>query len=332
MELIRCDENPEDFLVWKHPNQSPVFGSQIIVSQTQQAIVLASGKLVSILDPGSHTLETANIPILKNYIPKSGDVFPFDIWFINKVASTNFSWGTKTPIQHREKEHGLLIPLGSYGSYECMIKDVQAFVLRIVGNRYQYSVAELKEFLFPLVERETKDAIAEAASKFDVFTISTQLNEISETIRLNLLEKFKSYGLELRDFFAQSISILSNDKSFEKLKNAIADAATIRMKARAVEQNESGYKTERSLDVLEKLAGNEGGAASAFAGAGLGLGAGLNIGNKFAEMTDPKISQNNSSNDKSPASRLKQLKELLDLGAITQEEFEKKKNSILEEL
>ena len=62
------------------------------------------------------------------------------------------------------------------------------------------------------------------------------------------------------------------------------------------------------------------------------MGAGLNIGNKFAEMTDPKISQNNSSNDKSPASRLKQLKELLDLGAITQEEFEKKKNSILEEL
>ena len=94
-------------------------------------------------------------------------------------------------------------------------------------------------------------------------------------------EKFNDFGLKLRDFYVQNISILSSDPSFEKLKQANAESTAIRLKAKAIQDSESGYKTERTLDVLEKLATNEGGAASAFAGAGLGLGAGLNIGNKL---------------------------------------------------
>ena len=332
MSIIRCDLPPDEFLVWRHSDQSAVFGSQVIVSQSQQAIVLASGQLITILDPGSHTLETANFPGIKSFLQNGENSFPFEIWFINKVASTNFRWGTKTPIQIRDKEYGLLIPIGSYGSYECVVKDVQAFILRLVGTRTSFSINDLKEYLFPLIERETKDAIAEEASTSDVFNISTQLNEISEKIKNNLSNKFKTYGIDLKDFFAQSISILSNDPSFEKLKEAIAESTMIRMKGKAIEQSEVGYRTERSLDVLEKLAGNEGGAASAFAGAGLGLGAGLNIGNKFMEMSESSIPKSSTQNNKTPAERLKQLKDLLDLDAITQEEYDIKKKSILEQL
>ncbi len=329
MTILRCDLPPEDFLIWRHPEKSQVFGSQIIVSQTQEAVVLASGELVSVLPPGAHTLKTANIPVLKNFIQDGENSFPFDIWFVNKVSSTNFKWGTKSPIQIKDNNYGLLIPLGSYGSYECVIKDFQSFLLRVVGTRYKYSIDDLKDYLLPLVERETKDAIAEEASSKDVFNISTELNEISEKIKTNLKEKFNSYGLNLRDFYVQSVSILSTDKSFEKLKEAIAESASIRMKAKAVEASEAGYKTERTLDVLEKLAGNEGGAASAFAGAGLGLGAGLNVGNKFMEMSDSSAKKENT---KSAVDRLKDLKELLDLGAISQEEYDSKKKSILDEL
>tara|TARA_B100001989_G_scaffold184965_1_gene134739 strand:+ start:1673 stop:2662 length:990 start_codon:yes stop_codon:yes gene_type:complete len=329
MTILRCDLPPEEYLIWRHPDESQVFGSQIIVSQTQEAVVLASGELVSVLKPGAHTLKTANIPVLKNFIQDGENSFPFDIWFVNKVSSTNFKWGTKSPIQIKDNNYGLLIPLGSYGSYECVIKDFQSFLLRVVGTRYKYSIDDLKDYLLPLVERETKDAIAEEASSKDVFNISTELNEISEKIKTNLKEKFNSYGLNLRDFYVQSVSILSTDKSFEKLKEAIAESASIRMKAKAVEASEAGYKTERTLDVLEKLAGNEGGAASAFAGAGLGLGAGLNVGNKFMEMSDSSAKKENTN---SAVDRLKDLKELLDLGAISQEEYDSKKKSILDEL
>ena len=83
------------------------------------------------------------------------------------------------------------------------------------------------------------------------------------------------------------------------------------------------------MDVLEKLAQNESGAASAFAGAGLGLGAGLNLGNQFANITQASSSGKNNDN---PVERLKVLKELLEANAISQEDYENKKKSILEEL
>ena len=329
MSVLRCDLPLDDYIVWRHPESSPGFGSQIIVSQSQQVALLASGELVAILEPGSHTLETANIPGIKNFLQSGVDSFPFDIWFFNKTASTNFRWGTKTPVQVRDKQFGLLVPIGSYGNYELQIRDVQAFLLQLVGVSQSYSISDLREYLYPLVERETKDAIAELAVEADVFTLATELNEISETVQNNLSEKFLSYGLSLKDFFVQSISVLSDDPSFEQIKNAIAESAAIRMKASAVEQSESGYRTERSLDVLEKLAGNEGGAASAFAGAGLGLGAGLNIGNQFTEMSKPSASNNSPS---TLVERLKALKDLLDAGAITQEDYDQKKESILNEL
>ena len=98
MAIISCNLDPSTFLVWKYSDENPTFGSQVIVSQTQQAILLASGKLVDILQPGAHTLETANIPVLKDFIQDNEKAFPFEIWFLNKIALTDFKWGTTTPI------------------------------------------------------------------------------------------------------------------------------------------------------------------------------------------------------------------------------------------
>ena len=77
------------------------------------------------------------------------------------------------------------------------------------------------------------------------------------------------------------------------------------------------------MDVLEKLAQNESGAASAFAGAGLGLGAGLNLGNQFANMTQGSSS---GKRDDNPVDRLKFLKELLEANAILRKIMKIKKN------
>ena len=350
LAIIKCDLNPEDFLVWRYPDSSPALGSQIIVSQSQQAIVLASGELVDILVAGSHTLLTANIPILKDYLQDGSESFPFDIWFVNKISITSYKWGTKSPIQFREKQFGVMLPIGSYGSYECEIKDFQAFLLRVVGTRYKFSSDDLKEFLAPLVEREAKDAIASEASKSDIFNISEHLNKLSLNIRTSIKEKFKTYGIDLRDFYAQNISIVSNDPSFEKLKQALSEAASIKLKGKAVENAQTGYSTEKSLEVLKELASNKGGTASEFTGAGLGLGAGFGFGNKFLDMTnkslsspsnekkaftsEEKLSKNNSgkSNSKNAVKRLKSLKELLDMEAITKEEFDIKKKEMLDDL
>ena len=201
--------------------------------------------------------------------------------------------------------------------------------MQIVGVNQTYSCSQLRTYFYPLVERETKDAIAELAAKSDIFTIATELNEISELIKNNLSEKFKTYGIQIKDFFVQNLSIIENDPSFEEYKKAMAESIAIKTKAKAITDSEKGYKTERTLDVLEKLAENENGAASAFAGAGLGLGAGLNLGNQFGDMTKNNTEIPNSSSIKD---RLNTLNELFTSGILTKDEFEDKKKSILDEL
>ena len=332
MEVIRCDLPVGDCLAWRYPNSTPLFGAQVVVSQTQKAALIASGQLIALLEPGIHTLDSVNIPGFERLLPGGAESFPLDIWFVNLTASTTFKWGTKTPVQVRESQYGLLVPIGSYGNYEASVVDIQKFLLRIVGVASEFLVSDLREYLYPLVEREAKDAIAELAVRSDVFTLSTELNEISDLIRQRLDAAFSSYGISLRNFFVQSLSVLSDDPAFEKIKSAISDSAVIRMRAQAVQDSEAGYRTERSLDVLEKLAGNEGGVASAFAGAGLGLGAGLNLGSQFSTLSQPT-----PSSDSPPAAvdlleRLRVLKEMLDLGAITQDDYDQKKKSILDQL
>jgi hypothetical protein len=66
-------------------------------------------------------------------------------------------------------------------------------------------------------------------------------------------------------------------------------------------------------------------------GDGLGLGAGLGMGMALPNMIQQNM-QPSSSGSSSVAAKLKELKELLDLEAITQEEFDKKKQELLKQL
>ena len=62
---------------------------------------------------------------------------------------------------------------------------------------------------------------------------------------------------------------------------------------------------------------------------GLGVGAGLGMG-----MAMPNMIQNamQSNTNESITDKLKNLKELLDLGALTQDEFENKKKELLKQI
>ena len=81
---------------------------------------------------------------------------------------------------------------------------------------------------------------------------------------------------------------------------------------------------------MEKAAENPTGNA----GEGMGLGAGMGMGFMIPQMMNQAMQQNNQSADteEDSFSKLKKLKELLDMGAIDQEEFNETKKRILNNL
>ena len=95
----------------------------------------------------------------------------------------------------------------------------------------------------------------------------------------------------------------------------------------------SGMNAVGNLDQYMKLkvADSLGDAAknNGNAGAGLGLGAGLGMGMAMPNMIQQAMQTNST---ESVTDKLKSLKELLDLGALTQDEFETKKKELLKQL
>lgn len=67
IEVVKY-EGPPDVFAWRYPNQELGTWTQLIVHETQEAILYKGGQALDSFPAGRHTLSTANIPILSNVI------------------------------------------------------------------------------------------------------------------------------------------------------------------------------------------------------------------------------------------------------------------------
>ena len=336
-----------DFLAWKHPESVISIGSQIIVNEAQEALLFENGVLLSTLPPGRHMVETGNIPGLEGIIQRAfNNTSPIqvEVWFLNKAASFDYKWGTQ--LQLRDNEHGLLVPLGARGSYALRISDPASFVMQMVLPNTSFKTEEVRRNMLPLVERNLKDYIAEEVVKkqADIFTIASELMEISAGVKQSLTSEMGRFGFELVDFYVQALDVVSDDPSFQAIKEGLAQAATLRVRAKAAADVGNFYQMERSLDALNTAAGNEGGLAGTLLAGGLGLGIGSQAGAQMGQAINnataipqqqppqPQAQAPAASSAEDPMARLQKLKTMLDAGLITQEDFDAKKNDILSQM
>ena len=76
-------------------------GSQLIVRDNQAAVFVRGGEALDAFGAGTHTLTTANIPLLVGLIGKafSGETpFKAEAYFINTADMPQVGWGTTQPL------------------------------------------------------------------------------------------------------------------------------------------------------------------------------------------------------------------------------------------
>jgi hypothetical protein len=118
-----------------------------------------------------------------------------------------------------------------------------------------------------------------------VLDINTLLLSMSDAINSQLNEILGKYGVSIIEFAIMSVTFPQDDESVIKLKNAKDLAARLTITGRDV------YQMERSFDVMEKAASNEG-AGGQMMGLGVGLGAGMNVGNAVGNIAGQYINTN----------------------------------------
>ena len=306
-------KSSSDYLIWKYPNREIEVGSQVIVNESEEALLFENGQLIEILDAGRHVIESGNIPGMDGIIRRSiGNNSPIkiDVWFVSKVVSTDYKWGVQ--LQVKDNTHQLIVPVGSYGSILLRIEDPASLVLQVVGKKKQMSKDELKDFLMPSIERSLKEYIAEKIKEgtLDVFNIETTLLEASNQTKDSLEVLFERFGLKVIEFFIQGIEVIGDNPEYKKIKESLADAASLRIRAKAASDTKGFYQEEKALNALNKAAEKD-----------------FNMANNLLNKQ-----KSGDGNNKTLKEKLSNLKELLDSDLISKEEYNQKRLKLLDEI
>ena len=253
-------EGPNDVFVWKFPGEDFNTLSQLIVHETQEAIFFKDGQALDIFGPGRHTLHTQNIPLIRRFVnlPFNGESpFHCEVYFINKTVSMDVMWGTPSPMPIQDALYKIIIPVRTNGQFAVRVIDGKKLLVNIVGNISRFDQEVLKQYFRGILLTNIKDYIAGqfVQKQISFLEIQSHLKEISSGIQLDLACEFEKYGIELVNFNVNDITPPENDPSFQQLKNALAKKAEMSIVG-------YDYQQERTFDMLDRAASNEGNAAA----------------------------------------------------------------------
>ncbi len=276
-DVIKYEAN-NDVFVWKYPGEDFNTLSQLIVHESQEAIFFKDGKALDLFGPGKYTLHSQNIPLIRRVVnlPFNGESpFHCEVYYVNKVVSMDVMWGTSSPIPIQDAVYKIILPIRANGQFAVKIADSKKLLLKMVGTIDKFDQMTLKKYFKGILLTNIKDYIATqfVQNQISFLEIHSHLKEISSGIQGELENEFLNYGIELVNFNVNEIIPPEDDPSYIQLKKALAKKAEMSVMG-------YDYQQERTFNVLDRAAGNEGVAANIM-GAGMGFGMGVNMGNMF---------------------------------------------------
>ena len=280
-DVVKYENKDNSVLVWKWPGDQLAWGSRVIVNQTQEAIFYKNGQALDLLGPGSHTLETENIPLLEHLvnIPFGNQTpFPAEVYFIDKATILDVKWGTPKPVPILDPILNIFLPIRANGQFGFRVKDSRRLVVQLVGTVSSLSKNDIVNYFRGIILTKTKDYIASQLMerRLSILTVTSCLDDMSKNLKIKLQDDFAMYGLEIANFLINAIDVPEDDPEVQHVKQAMANKAEMRI------LGDDAYRMKRTFDVLESAAKNEGGGNMMTAG--LGMGMGMGAGNNFASM------------------------------------------------
>ena len=187
-------------------------GSQVIVRESQAAVFFRDGNALDVFKAGRHTIATANIPKLIDWIGKAFNdrtPFPAEVSFVSMKEFASKKWGTPQPIIIRNPNMGLGVALlQGFGTYSFQVKDPQQFVTQIVGTTGTYRTSEIEGRLRTMLLSKLQDVLGETAAKNSVPEIIGLTEEIGAAVRAKAKEDFEAVGLMLKTFYVGNLKPL----------------------------------------------------------------------------------------------------------------------------
>jgi excisionase family DNA binding protein len=269
-DVIEYPNEMADEIVHRFPEQGIGdfrIGSQVIVRESQNAVFFREGNALDVFKAGRHTITTANVPLLIDFIGKAFNdrtPFPAEVYFVSMKEFANKKWGTPQPIIVRNPGMGLGVALlQGFGTYSFQVKDPQQFVTQIVGTQGAYRSSEIEERLRTMLLSKLQDVLGETGAKHSVPEMIGLTEELGAGVRAKAQDDFEAIGLTLKSFYVGNLK--PSDKSAQELRDmGMLDMST--------------YTQLQAADAMRDAAQNPSGGAGLTAGIGAGMGIGNLMG------------------------------------------------------
>jgi len=281
IDVVKFQGNDQEF-VWKFPSENLRFGTQLVVKPAQLAFFVKGGVIFDEIKEGTVTLKSGNIPLLTRLmsLPFGGDTpFQAEVWFVNLISKLNTPWGVLRPIQLEDPKYGVIVPVRAFGQFGFRVAEPRMFLEKIVGTAKVFTALQIMDYFKGVVLSSVNSNIGKAVVKQNIslVQVSAFLDELSGFCREKIAKDFAQFGLELVNFYFQSINIPEEDPSFIKLKQIKEKAAALNVIGRDI------YQLDKSMDVLKTGAANEGGGSTVMQ-SGMGLGMGMLMGTQIGQQ------------------------------------------------
>ncbi|MFZ5433240.1 MAG: SPFH domain-containing protein [Calditrichota bacterium] len=324
MEVLEFLDDSGKTMVKRVPDDGPCevkWGAQLTVRESQSAVFFRDGRALEVFGPGRHVLRTPNLPVVAKWATSFGygpdSPFRAEVYFLNRKLFTNLKWGTPTAIVFRDNELKM-VRLRSHGVYSMQIADPMLFLNKIVGTEGLYYDETIGNYLRNIIVAKLTDVLGNELKT--VFDLPSDFNRLALVTRNSLTDDFTALGLTLQDFYINAISLPDDVQNIIDMRSAIAALGNL-----------DEFMKFKAAMALESAAENNGGAAGAGVGVGAGMGLGFMLPQYLQQAMQTGIAPVQQTRE-TVMDKIRKLKELLDQGAITADEFAAMKKKLIDEV
>lgn len=235
-------------------------GAQLIVRESQTAVLFYSGKAFDVYGPGRHTLTTGNIPILTRALSAPwGFMSPLraEVYFVNMKEFTNIKWGTREPVAFRDSQLGL-VRLRAFGILNMRVVQPVLLINTLVGTQNVYTKDDIDLYLDRVIGSRFNDYMGEHMDS--ILNLPGKYESMSNGLEKILQEDFSHFGLALSNIYINSITPppevqrAIDDKGrlavLDNLDNLIKMKAAMAIEKSADSRSESGAGVSMGLAMM----------------------------------------------------------------------------------
>ena len=202
-DVIEYPNEMREELVHRFPEEGSGdfrIGSQLIVREAQTAVFFRDGNALDVFRAGRHTLTTANIPKVVDFIGKAfGDRTPFtvEVYFVSMREFLDRKWGTPQPIPMQTPGIGLgWLLLQGFGTFSYEVADPQQFVTQVVGTQGAYRTGDIENDLKSRLLRSLSDMLGELAKLDEARYFLTRMRDAEAAHDVRMILKHVVWRLK----------------------------------------------------------------------------------------------------------------------------------------